>query len=241
MGLDMIDFGYRIEKEFKVFIADEDYEHLKTVGDLKSYIEAHSTNVWPCPHIPAFSIIQAGLVNIANCSEDDIRLDTPLTNFSAPTERILFWDQLREETGLKLPSLYFPTVFTVIGFLFVIGVCCTSLLVLFGVITVTYPLNFILALLVLVSLVMPLIDRVLQKLFQFCGERYSWAAPVFPTSTIRKLTRAVASINRPQLVTPVFCHYPEVWPRLVELIVNTIGVGEDEVVPEARFIEDLNC
>ncbi len=106
MGLEHLELGIRVEEEFKVVIADEDYEHLKTIGDLEQYIKDHSTSVWPCPHIPAFSKLQKSLVAITGCSEEEVRLETPLSKFSDPTKRKQVWERLQSESGLKLPKMY---------------------------------------------------------------------------------------------------------------------------------------
>ncbi len=223
----MVELVIRVEEEFDVYIADEDYEFLKTVGDLEMYIAGHTTDVWPCPHIPAFSRLQAGLVRIANCSEDEIHLDTPLAKFSLPTERITFWKQLEDETGLKLPSLRTPAILNAVGCFLALGFFCSPFLILFELISVTHFLLIFLSLFVVPILCMPIIDHLIQKFTLHCSKRFSWAAPNFSTPTLRELTKSVASMNRPQLVTPVSKHDQEVWPRLVEIIVDTIGVDSD--------------
>lgn len=103
MGLEHIELGIRVEEEFGVFIEDEDYESLKTVGDLVNYIDLHSTRVWPCPHIPAFHRLRAGLSTIAGRDADEIVLETQLrTLMKEPTHRRCFWSEIEKTTGLRL-------------------------------------------------------------------------------------------------------------------------------------------
>ena len=41
-SLDMVDFVMSVEEEFDLKIEDEDVEKIKTVGDIVSFIEAHT-------------------------------------------------------------------------------------------------------------------------------------------------------------------------------------------------------
>lgn len=237
MGLDFMDLGYRIEKEFKVFLTNEDYESIQTVGDLEEVIARRMTNVWPCPHIPAFSNLCAGLAELGGCSEDEIQLDTNLDQLVRPKERVNFWKHLEETTGLKLPALQIPQFVHRIECSLFFTPPVMAVLYIFstrsnveGFIILLIPMSIVLSVLLL---------NAFNYLYRTFFLRFEFPIPELPTKTLRDLTRAVASMNREDLVTPISTHYQPIWPRLVNLIEDAGGVDEDEVIPSARFVEDL--
>ena len=230
MGVDFLDMDFRIQKEFGISIPVRDIEKIATVADLHNYLEDHMTAVWPCPHIPAFSRLTKGLVETTALSESEIDLETDLNRIIPENDRASWWNRLEYVTNLKLPELRKLERGVVTGCLvFLIGnltfvVLATALIPLMS--------SFVFAeILVILSAI-------------FCGKLQTQIdaekTPALPVSDMRELTKVVASMNRPQLVSVVSTHYEEIWPRLVDLIVDVSGVDEEEVVPAARFVEDLS-
>jgi hypothetical protein len=64
-----------------------------------------------------------------------------------------------------------------------------------------------------------------------------------PADTAGELARVVLSLNHDRFVESVCSAKPtkeDVWQRLVDIICDQLQVTRDEVVPNARFVDDLD-
>ena len=240
MGLDLLDVNFRIEKEFKVCLTHEDYENIRTVGDLEEFIASRMTSVWPCPHIPAFSKLSEGLSAVTTLPVNKFNLKTNLNQLTSDFQRAQFWNKLERETGLKLPPM---TPSPALGLL---GCMTVFLLLSLPFVYVLETANnlalrpeYVFVLVPIAICVALIFIKFAPAMASFISQRYEFACPNLPTPTLRELTHAVASINRDRLVTPISTHYDPIWSRLVELLEDVTGYDQEESIPTARFVEDL--
>lgn len=69
------------------------------------------------------------------------------------------------------------------------------------------------------------------------------AATELPADTAGELAQVVLSLNQDAFQTPRTTDKQtneDVWRRLVDIICDQLQVGRDEVVPNARFVDDLD-
>lgn len=218
MGLVLVEMVLTVETEFNLHIPDEEASELDTPGRLAAYVcrRLHAMPV-TCPSQRAFHRLRRELVR-RGVARGDVAPAAAVADLVPPGRAA--WKELSAGLGLRLPDLV-RSFRTEVG-VAVLGVGAAA--VLYGATT---------ALLV--------------------GAPALWAAarvtsrPLavhLPAScrTVGHLVKAVIAENavafagRDRRWTEA-----EVWERIVEIVVEHLGVSEAAVTPDAHFVHDLGA
>jgi acyl carrier protein len=224
MGLDGVELVLEVEEAFGITIADSEAGGIRTVGDLQqlvlSRIEKSRSNV--CFSLPAFCNIRRAVRETAE--QPDLRL-RPSTRFDQVLPASDFrklWERLQGILGTSPPPLRRPAWMR--RTLLAVGLACFAL----GIATawidpVIVPLGLA------VAAALTFVGNLLTAPWRRCPP------PEMATlgDATRKLVGLVAT-TRSDLVAD------DVERMLKEIIVDQLGVDAKEVVPNARFIEDLD-
>lgn len=232
MGLDIVELVMAVEEEFQVQLYD-DFGEIRTVGDLHECI-FEATRVGAekrqrgCPSLPPFFATRDALIAAAGIPKRDVRPSRKLSDLISRSRRREVWDQLVQQTGIRLPRLELSNgVF--------IGVLCAVLITDVG------------ALLFLVAnfgeLAVPLgaIIGCVVTILAF------WACRPFAV-TIPRGCQTVGDIVRrtrpPQYAfqrTKKVGDSEQIWSKLVDIVSEQLDVPIGDITRDSRFIEDLRC
>lgn len=240
MGLDVVELVMDIEDIFDITIPDDDYEKLRTVGDLHEYIierrpdmDASTTErsrVDGCLSTFVFLKLRSALSTLVPLTRTDFRPHASLEQFIPRDNRRQLWDDLQQTTALHLPSLCLPG--TIVLLLAIVVTTVTTISMLLFLPHAGIPGSTFCAL----SLCLPLIVL-----------GYKWSRPLaceFPWKrpTVRTLTEALIGGNYLTLSEQHGTWDGDaIWHALVAIISHNLSVKPELVVPEASFIDDLGA
>jgi len=107
MGLEMVDIVIRTEAEFGIQIPDEDMLDKITVGQYYDYVLARLRGADPrkCMRSMMFYKVRGALIRSFGIARCDVRPDKALDFLLPPGSRRQQWARLSNETGLTMPSL----------------------------------------------------------------------------------------------------------------------------------------
>jgi len=237
MGLDSVELVLRTEDEFGITFSDEEAAAAITVGELYDLVLSKIEATPGCLTSKAFYLTRRALMECFGAPRRSIRPSTQLEPFLPEETRRKLWGKLQEEISLRIPGLRLPDrhrqrfytsglVFGVLTTLLLIGLALysgvsgvvVSVLGFFGWIGVTVCCT-------------KLIFRVNRSL-----------ELDLPADTAGELSRVVLSLNQEYFVDQQnkgILTSDLVWEKLVDLICDQLQVGRDEVVPNAKFVDDL--
>lgn len=240
MGLDSVELILRTEEEFTITISDEEAAASVTVGDLYRVVLAKLQVDSGCLSSKAFYVTRRALIDVLGVPRRSIRPSTKLSLLLPYESRRRQWSQIRKRLGLAMPELRIPgdVKQDIRKRTFFVG---TTLAVL------SFIAGLSLGWHVLVVIPLAIVFWIAAAIASMSTvERLSMpkAATELPADTAGELAQVVLSLNQ-ESFQPVRTSSEQqtdedVWRRLVDIICDQLQVGRDEVVPNARFVDDLD-
>ena len=238
MGMDSVELVLRTEDEFSISISDDEAASAFTVGGLYDLILSKLDTSPGCITSKAFYLTRRALVESLGVPRRSIRPGTKLSPILPDELRRAQWQQIRNQIGLAMPPLRIPAdlkqrlykrAFTISG---VIAIAACGFALWLG----SWPFPaFVLSAILWVALSMASISLAERLAKQSL-------ATELPTETAGELARVVLSLNcqhfTPSEPNPKLTD-EEVWSRLVDIICDQLQIAREEVVPSARFADDL--
>lgn len=226
MGMDGVILMLEVEERFGISIRDDEAVELRTVGDLTQLVlarfEARRSLV--CPTRTAFAGVRDDVRTLLAIPNLRLRPRQRIADVIPAAKRPELWRRLRERMNSEPPSLERPLI--VKRLLLVASAALVALA--FWPVTIDpkiLPLSFLLAFLGMFLLMV--------------FTRPLCLSPPKKLSTFGDAARVIASV---QIATRVESpDDPTTWvPNVLrDIIAEVLGVKKEEVVPEARFIQDL--
>ena len=225
MGLDGVELIMEVEDEFGITIPDSDAAEMRTVGDLVTlcFDRIHATKTMRCPSMPCFLSLRRLVREVRNDPELKLRPGDVVEDLLKVTERKRLWRRLPElldsaPRELRRPPWFRKTlVVVVLAFPVALLVVCpwrAEFMLLIWM--ATFGFGILLNLLTL---------------------RFRTRTPS-GYDTLGDITKRMVGL---QIATnpPDRDDYESVFAIVKQLVVDQLGVEYDEVVPGARFVEDL--
>lgn len=237
MGLDSVELVLRTEDEFSITLSDDEAASATTVGDLYNLVLSKLDVTPGCLSSKAFYFTRRALVESLGLPRRSIRPATPLSPLLPDETRREQWQEIRAHIGLSMPALRIPgavkqhfytrsfILSAAIAAIFCVAVLASGLL---GVSAIFLSVALWIAMTIAGC---SLVDRLFPSL-----------RSELPADTAGELARVVLSLNHDHFLEPVSSARPtkeDVWQRLVEIVCEQLQVTRDEVVPNARFVDDL--
>ena len=227
MGLDGIELVMEVEDEFGITIPDSDMEEMRTVGDLVAicFDRINATTTERCPSLPCFFSLRRLVREVLNEPELKIRPRDKVEDYLQVSDRKSLWrrlPELLESTPRELrrpPWLRKTLVLTVLAFPLVL--------------IAAFPLLWAAEILVLVLFATFGFGIALNLLTIRFRTETPDGYDTFGDITKRIIGLKIAT-NPPENVD-----YENVFLIVKRIVVEQLGVEFEEVVPEARFVEDL--
>ncbi|MFK7776745.1 MAG: phosphopantetheine-binding protein [Gimesia sp.] len=225
MGLDGVVLLMEIEEEFGITIPDSAMSELRTVGDLVDFCldRIHASKTILCPSQSCFLSLQRLVRDVQNDPDLKIRSCDNIEDCLCESDRKLFWRRLPELLGqvprdLRRPQwLRKKLVLIVLGF--------PMLLMAF--------LPWDVEILMLIWFATIALGIFLSWLTIDLRTRTPDGYQTFGDITTRMVGLIIATNP------PTETDYDSVFLIIKRILVDQLGVDDDEVIPTARFIEDL--
>ena len=219
MGLDGVELIMAIEEEFKFAITDDEAFRLDTVGKLVDLVlsRLRQSRADPCPSQQSFYVVRRTFMTVLDLPRGMIRPETPLADLLPLAGRRKKWSALLEamvNTGHRWPRLVRPRWLNRLVLLVAPGL-------VFGLSLIWLPAGWAF-MAALVALVMA--DRLTapwQREFPVSCTQVRDLVPFVKPLDARVWTRE------------------EVFHKVRAITVEQLGVKEELVTMDARFIEDL--
>lgn len=238
MGLDAVELVMRTEDEFSITLSDDEAAAALTVGDLYRTVLAKLDVTPGCLTSKAFYTTRRAIVDALGVPRRSIRPSTRLSPLLPDETRRRQWQLIRHNIGLSVPELringdlkqdIYKRTF-LFGSLLAILACIAGLsLGWHGL--VVFPLAFVLWIALAIAS-MPLMERLAKPKL----------ATELPADTAGELAQVVLSLNQGHFEPAngiAERTNEDVWRRLVDIICDQLQISRDEVVPNARFVDDL--
>lgn len=227
MGLDTVYLVMEIEKEFGITIPDSAMGEIRTVGDLVDLCLAriHASKTTGCPALSCFRSLRSVVREVKGDPDFKIRPRDEIDHCLSESERKRLWRRLPEllksaPRELRRPPWLRKTlVLIVLGFPILLMAC--------------FPWDI--EILTLIGLATIALGIILHK--STIGFRTQTPAGYQTFGDITKLMMGLTIATNP----PAETDYDSVFAIVKRIIIEELGVDEDEVVPTARFIQDLGA
>jgi acyl carrier protein len=226
MGLDGVELVMEVEDHFGITIQDTTAERIRTVGDLVSLIHDRVSTAQRsyCPTLPAFLKLRASVR--ASSSDDSLRIRPrdKIAEILTPLQRRELWKRLENLLGTLPRQLRRPPALR--NFL-----AASAVAMLFASVWIAAAIDF---------RVFPLTLAV-AAIAIFCLHAFTVSFRVTPPQDWVTFGDVAVKIVGATMATK-YLHLRSIDDIFVELrpiIVETLGVDQDEMVLSARFIEDL--
>ena len=231
MGIDILNLVTQVERLFSMEIPDRHIQTMSTVGELHDYI-LDSTPTAPagiCLTASAFIELESGIQTIG--LERHFGPSSRLAEIIPKNERRQLWNQLSHATSLELPKLKRPTV------VFVACVLAANILSLATMLSLTGD-N---------ANGLQILGTYLPSLLLFLCLGALMTRP-FATDfahglkTFRDLSERVLVLNTESLsIRHGRMGRNDTWLVLKSIIVDVLGVDDDEITRDADIYRDLGC
>lgn len=238
MGLDAVELILRVEDKFAISIDDDEAAKASTVGDLYNIVLSKLDVTPGCLTSKAFYLTRRALIECLGLPRRSIHPGTALSQFLPDETRQSQWQSIQERIGLATPSLRVPAAlkqafykgafFISSGIAATLCIAClwrgwfaASVIVLSVVLWVALSIAS-----------MSIAKRLLSPKL----------ATELPADTAGELARVVLSMNYQHFAPPEAPAKPtneEIWKRLVDIIQDQLQIDREEIVPNARFVDDL--
>lgn len=226
MGLDAVEILMDVEDHFGISIQNTEAEGVRTVGDLVALIQSRidAAQVVTCPTLSSFLQLRSCVREIANDEAIRVRPGMRVVDVLSRSQRRRLWMRLETLLGSAPPNLRRPPA---LRKMLDCLVFMAFTLAIFAAATIDFavlPLTLGLGVLITVALhviTVPFRDH-----------------PPETLSTFGAISRRIAGVTvaTKQLQLRSF---DAILDELRPIVVDTLGVDGSEVVPTARFIEDL--
>ena len=230
MGLDGVELVLAVEEEFELVISDAEAENTTTPGKLTDlvYSKLRQSREDPCQSQQAFYILRKKLIDILGIRRDQIRPDTSLNEIIPEENRI---DTLKEIVNSISDSRYYLyTKTTKLSSRIKFSIYASVLAVFFSIFfSVLFSTELSLQFNFFISSIASLI--VMHSLISLTTRYKTEFIPDF--FTVADLTHIIGSRQSK------IWDREELWEKIKEIIVEQLGVQEEEVLPDADFIKDL--
>jgi acyl carrier protein len=223
LGIDFFEIVLEVEDKFGITIRDAEAQNVRTVGDLLTVINSRMAGAaTACPSLTAFLQVRRVTRDFLSQSTLRLRPTTSIASIIPVRRRREFWRAFGKLSGSTPPALRRPGPLRIL----LTAVASIALVLGFGTafidpailpLGVISALGFILALYLLTS--------------PMCVE------PPAKLTTFGDLSRRLVGLTT---ATRPIASADEVLSGVRKIVVDALGVEPEEVVPEARFIEDLN-
>lgn len=225
MGLDGVELLMAVEDEFGITISDSDAAEMRTVGDMVALCldRIHLAKTMRCPSLSCFLSLRRIVREIRDEPDLKIRPCDEVEACLRRSDRRRLWRRLPELLKTSPRPLRRPSWFR-------------KLLVL---IVLVCPM--------ILMMVLPWSAEILMLIgfatFAF-GVALNWLTTGFRTrvpqgyDTFGDITKRMVGLN---IATkpPSETDYESVFSMVKRMVVEQLGVDDEEVVPAARFVEDL--
>ncbi|QDS95120.1 acyl carrier protein [Roseimaritima multifibrata] len=226
MGLDAVEIVMNVEDHFGITIQNTEAEHVRTVADLVTLIHgriavAHESY---CPTLPAFLKLRTNVRDAIGDHTYRIRPRQRIVDRLTVTQRRQLWNRLSEMLGSPPRGLRRPRLLRQL-----LGISVVTLLGIALIAAVAIDLRILPVTLVVAAFCIFLLHIVTVP-FRTVPPA-EWVTFGDITTKIVSVTSATKQLQL-RTADDVLC-------ELRPLIVDVLGVDIDEVVPDARFVEDL--
>ncbi|HWT65041.1 MAG TPA: hypothetical protein VN151_02920 [Terracidiphilus sp.] len=241
MGLDAVEIVLRTEDEFSIVLEDEETAATRTVREFYELVLSKLDTTPGCASSQAFYRTRRALIECLGISRRSVRPGTRLEAILPVERRSSIWEQIESAATLTLPRLQYTTTWK--GRFLWAGLFTASAMVILGVFAaiwfgagITGSVVSFGVCAVLWVVIFGVTDAALLK-------RASFLRTELPCSTVGDLSLMVLTLNQPRFDAAAEKHQKltreDVWLRVVHIIADQQGLDPDEIVPDARFVEDL--
>jgi len=238
MGLDAVEILLRTEDEFSIAISDEEAASVTTVGGLYRIVLAKLDVKPGCLTSQAFYATRRALVDVLGIPRRSVRPSTTLYPLLPNETRRKQWEEIRRHLGLAIPGLRIPAELKqdIYKRAFFSSSALAVLACVVGL-SIGWP-DFV---------VLPLALALWIGVFMAGAPVYlrvsvPGLATELPADTAGELAQVVLTLNQDRFQSsslPSEQTNEDVWRRLVDIICDQLQVKREEVVPNARFVDDL--
>lgn len=226
MGMDGVEIVMDVEDHFGISIQDSEAERVRSVGDLVALVHGRivAARREYCPNLPAFLSLRRATRNILADDSARLRPRDAVATVLRPPQRRELWKQLSDLMGTPPRSLRRPTLLRRMLVTLSITILLLALILAFAIDLQTLPLTIIVAVGVI-------------ALLHFVTVPFR-SIPPDGWATFGDITTKLAGVR----VATKMIHLRnenEILNELRPLLVDVLGVDASEIVPSARFIEDL--
>lgn len=226
MGMDCVEIVMAVEDHFGIMIPNAEAARIRTVGDLVSLIQGriNAAHEARCPALPAFLKLRTTLREMKNNGTLRIRPRQRIVDVLNAPDRRELWRRLAELLGsmpsdLRRPRLLGRLLLASVVMLMVMALI-TAIMIDINILPLTVTLS------VLLSFCLIFVTRPFQTI-----PPVEWVT--FGDVALKIAGVTVATKNLHPRTSD------EVLSELRPLITSQLGVNPDDVVIEARFVEDL--
>jgi acyl carrier protein len=239
MGLDAVELVLRIEDEFSISLPDDEISAVRTVGDLYQIVLSKLDTTPSCLTSKAFYRTRQALVDSTHVARRAVRPSTQLEGLLPEKSRIATWSEMEKRIALQMPTLMHSSMwkerFRKISAVAAAGLALAAYFA--GRMWFRYTASAAPVFAILFGLILAfLIDRWLLGLTPTL-------AVEMPVTTAGELARMILTLNHeefaPAAAEGTVPSKEYVWTRIVRVFCDQLQVSPEEVVPEARIIEDL--
>jgi acyl carrier protein len=226
MGLDAVEILMDVEEHFGITIQNTQAERVRTVGDLVSLIQSRieAAHLATCPTLVSFLRLRSWVRELVTDETLRVRTGTRVVDVLTRSQRRRLWTRLGDFLGSALPGLRRPPALRKFLAFLVVTTIALAIAAAAKIDLAILPLTLVFA--ALVTLVLHFATVPLR---------------IYPPDTLttfgaiaRRMAGVTAATKQLHLHS-----YDAILDELRPILVDTLGVDGSEVVPTARFIEDL--
>ena len=237
MGLDSVELVLRMEDEFNITISDEEAAETRSVGDVYNLILSKLDVSPSCLSSKAFYRTRRTLVECLNVPRRSIRPTTILEPLLPERTRRQQWQQISKHLGLSIPNLRVPDSKrqAIYNRSFIAAIVISITL---GGLAMHWHLSILQALFLSMLACFPVVMGISNLVLKLNPS----LANNLPADTAGELARVVLSLNHRSFATiddtqKMSSDY--VWEKIVDIFCDQLQVSRDEVVPNAKIVDDL--
>ncbi len=231
MGLELVELAMDIEDTFGFDIPNADAEVLETVGQTYDYICQRLKVVKgeQCVTMHTFHRLRAATVSEFGVERRTIKPTTPLKQI-LPTTKRADYRKISQRTGLRMPLLVARHTDWIAGGLLLLAAA--------GAFRVAWPVAEGFANRLALSIIAALTAAIVVA---FLFRKNVWhPRRVWETSTVRQWVENTVALNRLAAPSTEWTD-GRVWQVFKDLVVTDLGVKPEQVVRDARYVQDLGA
>ncbi|MGD8239660.1 MAG: hypothetical protein PVH68_13965 [Armatimonadota bacterium] len=234
MGLDIVEVQMGCEEEFGVELSEEEFQEVRTVGDLHACILKKFRYMGSpgCLSAKVFYRLRRGLMDALGVARDRVRPKTAMADLVPVEDRPANWQALSRAVDLALPRLGRPGWMQWLIYAPMAAALAAWLAACVAAVVFDWWLAFRVALGAMAMCALgPLADRITSRFAVLLPADCETVG-----STVKRVVRHNfgAPTRAPDARTEA-----EVWERLRPVVAEELAVEPDTITPETRFYEDL--